>query len=93
MIKNKIFFFSSLCLIAIGLLGNLVLDATGFFSNPTARVISIPIASDEGYFVEGLIALGVTLLGLFGLPFTLNRKKVTTTAVFLLAVIWIPQLV
>ncbi|OGX80640.1 hypothetical protein A6395_00425 [Exiguobacterium sp. SH31] len=93
MIKTKTIFFLSLCLIAIGLFGSLVLDATGFFSNPTARVISIPIASNEGYFIEGLLVLTVTLLGLFVLPFTLKRNKALITAVFLSAVILIPQLV
>lgn len=93
MIKNKTILFVSLCLIAIGLTGNLILDATGFFSNPSTYVISIPIASNEGYFLEGLLVLAITLLGLFVLPFTLNRNKTLISAMFLSVVILIPQLV
>lgn len=86
-------FLLSLCLLSIGVIGNLVFEAMGLFSNPTVQVISIPIASAEGYFIHGLLTLAITVLGLFLLPFALNRNKAKTTAVFLLAIILIPQLV
>ena len=91
--KHSLLLSLSLCLLSLGLIGNLAFETMGFFSNPTVRVISIPIASTEGYFIHGLIALGITFLGLFLLPFALNRNKAKITSVFLLALILIPQLV
>ena len=91
--KNSFLFSLSLCLVSLGVIGNLVLEAMGFFSNPTVHVISVPIASAEGYFIPGLISLAITILGLCLIPFVLTRNKVKTTTIFLLAVILIPQLV
>lgn len=91
--KQSLIFLLSVCLLSLGLIGNLVFETMGLFLNPTIQVISIPIASTEGYFIHGLIALAITFLGLFLLPFALNRNKVKITSVLLLAVILIPQLV
>lgn len=91
--QHSLLFALSLCLLSLGLIGNVVFETMVFFSNPTVQVISIPIASAEGYFIHGFLILAITVLGLFLLPFSLNRNKAKTTAVFLLAVILIPQLV
>ncbi|TCI32027.1 hypothetical protein EVJ33_02805 [Exiguobacterium sp. SL-10] len=91
--KHALIFSLSLCLFMLGLIGNLVFEAMDFFPNPTVHVISVPIASNAGYFIPGLLVLAIILLGLCLLPFALNRNKVKTTAIFLLAVILIPQLI
>lgn len=91
MIKNQKMFLSSLLLVFIGVFGGIVLDAKGEFSNTTFSILSIPVASNEVYFLQGMILLGVTCVGLFILPFSLKERRVVTTFACMLAVIVMPH--
>lgn len=91
MIKNQKMFYFSLLLVLTGVFRGTIFDAKGEFSNTTASILSIPVASNEVYFLQGLILLGFTCVGLFILPFSLKERRVVTTFACMLAVIVMPH--
>ncbi|MGI1820613.1 hypothetical protein ACRPK6_00300 [Exiguobacterium sp. TRN 1102] len=92
MIKNNHLFYLSLLLICVGLIGNILFENLGVFSNSTFSILSIPIGSVDNYYYQGLFLLFLTTIGLSLLPFSLNEKKATISFTFLVAVIIIPHI-